>query len=492
MQFLKVFSRTLPQCRFRVLLTENVKIHHRFLSCQSTGRFQCMKEVEPDQKEKQNQEDNQTEFYDIVIAGGGMVGTAMACALGHNLMFEHQKMLLLESGSKPSFCNEPPGAYSNRVSALNPQTVELMKKLNVWNRIEDTRTKSVCRMQVWDACSDALITFDQGDLTISVAHIVENNITLGALTNRLDESNVEVQYNSRTKHIEFPTQEDASQLVKIQLDNGKFIETRLLIGADGNRSMIRESAGIKNVGWDYDQSGIVATLMLSEPVENTVAWQRFLPSGPIAMLPLTDTLSSLVWSIDHDKAKALVSMPEEEFVDAVNTAFWKDYESHDVVHTASNMVDNLLRLVNPDGSDFRQLPPSIIGVTEGSRARFPLGLGHASYYVKPRLALIGDAAHRIHPLAGQGVNLGFGDVISLTSKLAEALSVGGDIGSLLHLCKYETERQRHIVPIMATIDALKRLYSTDRPEIVLLRTVGLKLTNALQPLKNQFMVGASS
>ncbi|XP_033105378.1 ubiquinone biosynthesis monooxygenase COQ6, mitochondrial-like [Anneissia japonica] len=486
----KAFNRGVPLCRSSVLLIENLKRHNRFLSCFSAVRFQCVNESREEHTE--NEGNPASEFYDIVIAGAGMVGTGMACALGHNKMFEHQKILLLETGSKPTYSDDQPEAYSNRVCALNPQTVQLMEKIDAWQHIQEIRTKSVCRMQVWDACSDALITFDQGDLTISVAHIVENDVTLRALSKQLEKTKVEVQYNTKAKKIEFPSKVDPSAWVKIQLENGKFIETRLLIAADGNRSKIREAANINHIGWDYDQSGVVATLMLSEPVENTVAWQRFLPSGPIAMLPLTDTLSSLVWSVGHDRAKALVSMPEDQFVDAVNSAFWKEYESHEVVYTVSNVVDSLLRFVKPEGTGIRQLPPSIIGVSDGSRARFPLGLGHASYYVKPRLALIGDAAHRVHPLAGQGVNLGFGDVMSLTSILEEALSIGGDVGSMLHLCKYETERQRHIVPIMATIDGLKRLYSTDRPEVVLLRTVGLKLTNAIQPLKDQLMTGASS
>jgi len=161
------------------------------------------------------------------------------------------------------------------------------------------------------------------------------------------------------------------------------------IGADGHNSGVRQAAGIQNVSWNYDQSAVVATLHLSEATENNVAWQRFLPSGPIALLPLSDTLSSLVWSTSHDHAAELVSMDEEKFVDTINSAFWSDANHTDFIDSAGTMLQYAVGFLKPTKVSARQMPPSVAGVDAKSRVLFPLGLGHAAEYVRPRLALIG-------------------------------------------------------------------------------------------------------
>uniref|UniRef100_A0A7N5JRT5 Ubiquinone biosynthesis monooxygenase COQ6, mitochondrial n=2 Tax=Ailuropoda melanoleuca TaxID=9646 RepID=A0A7N5JRT5_AILME len=387
--------------------------------------------------------------YDVVVSGGGLVGAAMACALG----------------------------------------------FGAWDHICNMRYRAFRRMQVWDACSEALIMFDKDNLD-DMGYIVENDVIMCALTKQLEavSDRVTVLYRSKAVSYTWPypfTMADSSPWVHITLGDGSTLQTKLLIGADGHNSGVRQAAGIKNVSWNYDQSAVVATLHLSEATENNVAWQRFLPSGPIALLPLSDTLSSLVWSTSHEHAAELVGMDEEKFVDTINSAFWSDANHTDFIDSASSVLQSVVGFLRPTKVSARQLPPSVARVDARSRVLFPLGLGHAAEYVRPRLALIGDAAHRVHPLAGQGVNMGFGDVSSLVHHLSAAAFNGKDLGSMSHLTGYETDRQRHNTALLAATDLLKRFYSTSAAPLVLLRTWGLQATNAVSPLKEQIMAFAS-
>nr|CAD7586013.1 unnamed protein product [Timema genevievae] len=261
----------------------------------------------------------------------------------------------------------------------------------------------------------------------------------------------------------------------------------ITVGADGVSSKVRGALGAQYLTWNYGQMGLVATVRLSEPTENKVAWQRFLPTGPVALLPLTDELSSLVWSINSDEARRLLGLTNECFVDALNEALWKQYPRHPVVDTATRRLDNILDSLMLRSSAVRQLQPSVAEIEPDSRAAFPLAFGHSTRYVGAGVVLIGDAAHRVHPLAGQGVNLGFGDVKCLTELLAESVYSGQNIGSKSPLLCYETSRQRHNVSTMLAIDGLQKLYSTEAAPIVVLRSLGLQLTHALAPLKSAIM-----
>ncbi|XP_064514788.1 ubiquinone biosynthesis monooxygenase COQ6, mitochondrial isoform X2 [Pseudopipra pipra] len=348
-------------------------------------------------------------LYDVVVSGGGMVGSAMAAALGHDIHFHDKKIALLEAGPRKEY-DHMPDSYSNRVSSISPGSATLLSSFGAWDHVCSLRLKPFRRMQ---------------------------------------------------------------------------------IGADGHNSVVRKEAEIKNIEHQYDQSAVVATLHLSEATDNNVAWQRFLPTGPIALLPLSDTASSLVWSTSHEHASELLAMDEESFVDSINSAFWSNINHSDFIDTAGAMFRSAISLLKPSGTAVRQLPPSVAKVDPESRAMFPLGMGHATEYVQHRVALIGDAAHRVHPLAGQGVNLGFGDIACLAHHLSAAAFNGSDLGSLKHLLKFETERQRHNVSLIAATDLLKRLYSTRLAPLVLLRTWGLQATNALPPVKEQIMAFAS-
>lgn len=435
------------------------------------------------------------EVYDVIISGGGMVGAAMTCSLGMDPNLEGKKILLLEAGNK-KVMDKVPDTYSTRVSSISPGSATLLSSIGAWEHITNMRCKPYNKMQVWDACSDALITFDKENLQDEMAYIVENDIVVAALTKQLESlsDNVQVKYRSKVVKYAWPMPHQAAgsiPWVQVTLASGETVQTKLLIGADGPNSMVRRELGIPTVKWNYDQSAVVAVLHLSEPTENNVAWQRFLPTGPIAMLPLSDTESSLVWSTSHRLAEELLDMDEESFVDAINSAFWSNENQSELIETAGSLFRGALSAIMPSAGSPRQLPPSVAGIGPKTRVMFPLGMGHASEYIRHRVALIGDAAHRVHPLAGQGANLGFGDVACLTQLLSQAAFNGKDLGAIQHLLEYETERQRHNLPMMAAIDLMKRLYSTNVAPVVLLRTFGLQATNMLPTLKEQIMAFAS-
>ncbi|XP_014477633.1 PREDICTED: ubiquinone biosynthesis monooxygenase COQ6, mitochondrial isoform X2 [Dinoponera quadriceps] len=424
------------------------------------------------------------ENYDVIITGGGMIGTTLACSLANNHRLEGKKVLLLEGSDKQEYT--PQEQYSNRVVALNQQTRILLSSLGVWQHIEEVRYCPVKKMQVWDACSDAMITFNEDYLYNELAYIVENDLLLHAVNKQLSQKeNVTVIYNSKVAEIKLPN--TIERYTTIELKSGKQYRTRLLVGADGVNSLVRKAMGVVYPNWQYEQLGIVATLKLSEPTENVVAWQRFLPTGPIALLPLTDSLSSLVWSVTTKEAKKLLNVTEEEFVDKINEALWKVYPKNGIVESGMAALHQLLQTLSLQTGVYRQLPPSVASIVEGSRAAFPLGFGHASSYVRPGVVLVGDAAHRVHPLAGQGVNLGFGDVTELTKILAEATVNGCLLNDMMYLQRYETQRQRHNTPTMLTIDALHRLYQGTAAPIVLARSLGLQLVNAVPQVKKMLI-----
>ncbi|XP_025104972.1 ubiquinone biosynthesis monooxygenase COQ6, mitochondrial-like [Pomacea canaliculata] len=440
-----------------------------------------------------------SDVADVVIAGGGMVGAAMACALAYSNSFAGKRIVLLEAASdRGNFML--PDHFSNRTCALSPATVSLLSRFGAWQEIEKMRCWPVRRMQVWESCSNAMITFGQEELMEPLAFIVENDVILAAILKCLEQAPVSVNIRYRTSALSFqmPGLEASGKTrskhpwVTVSLPGGKEIKTPLLIGADGAQSAVRTAARFHTVGWNYKQTAVVATLQLSEITENTVAWQRFLPTGPIALLPLSNEHSSLIWTTTPEHADHLLKLSPDSFVDAVNDALWHDRDMDTFVNKAHSSFMGLLQSLIPAEVITRQLPPTVLGLGEGTRACFPLSLVHSSCYVRPRLALIGDAAHRLHPLAGQGVNLGFGDVSCLTSVLEDALSCGSDIGSLAHLLSYETKRQRNNLPVLATIDGLQRLYNTHLMPVVLLRSLGLSAVNAAESLKKLIVQRATA
>lgn len=359
--------------------------------------------------------------------------------------------------------------YSNRVSALNQGTVNLMHSIGVWNKITQIRFKPVRQLQVFDI-NGTNINF-MNETTEPVAYIVENDVILDALYNQLKElPNVKILNEVRVKNCKLPSKLESKALV--ELNTGKILSCNLLVGADGHNSLVRKEMQSSHINISYNQMGVVATLTLSEATPNDTAWQRFLPNGPVAMLPLTNDLSSLVWTTTPEHAKELLKMDTQHFVDSLNDAFYRQYKQSSIVKVALQGIESFL------GSDINtsvQYPPRVKKLINKSRAAFPLGFSHVSQYIARGAAIVGDAAHRIHPLAGQGVNLGFDDAKSLSEILGAACYRGAWLGEQNHLLMYERERLRKNLPIMLGVHGLQRLYQAENNPIVALRTIGLKV-----------------
>ncbi|KFD67676.1 hypothetical protein M514_08531 [Trichuris suis] len=400
--------------------------------------------------------------YDIAIVGGGMVGSAMACAAGTGNLLKSQSVLFIDSAKAAPLKQIPSPTYT----------------LGIWQEIWSARAQEVTRMVVWEDCSDAYITFAEKttatDERMPIAYIIENEVILHSLRNR------------------FP--DDLSGPVELTLDDGQVIRARLLVAADGYKSSAREVMGVHVVRFSYGQKCIVANLkLLPQGNGNHTAFQRFVRSGTLALLPLSSDMSSLTWANDEQTADRLMEMPENEFADVLNEALIERSNHSSLTNSAlmcANALWKMLPLVCQEQNvENDNQPPTIVSVEK--RAAIPLQFVHATHYYSDRSVLVGDAAHRVHPLAGLGVNLGFGDVQALSRVLEEAISVGEDIASSTYLRKYETIRQREVLPIALGCDALYRLYSTSVLPAVFLRSLGLNLVNKLPFLKNFFLDVAS-
>ncbi|XP_031550117.1 ubiquinone biosynthesis monooxygenase COQ6, mitochondrial-like [Actinia tenebrosa] len=351
------------------------------------------------------------DFYDVTIVGGGMVGGSLACALGMESSLSELKVLVLEAGPDKHYVL--PAKYENRVSSITPGSKSLLESLGAWDHICNMRMKPYKRMHVWDACGDGHIAFDTSQDVSSkteMAYIIENSVITAALDKQLKQldQNVEVKYNARIKNVIPPDpvwsmdKPEHNPWAGVELDDGSVIYSRLLVGADGVRSTVRGVMDTKYLTWSYGQFGVVATLELGEITENIVAWQKFLPTGPMALLPLSENMSSLVWTTTTEHAKTLVNLPEDAFIDAVNNGFWEDLDRSPLVETASKIGQAISSLFQPGGTlSGTQIPPSASKLVEGSRAMFPLGLGHSSHYVQPRIALVGCYTYK------KAVGMGF-------------------------------------------------------------------------------------
>ncbi|KRZ90475.1 Ubiquinone biosynthesis monooxygenase COQ6 [Trichinella sp. T8] len=246
------------------------------------------------------------------------------------------------------------------------------------------------------------------------------------------------------------------------------------IAADGSNSRIRSAMGVRTLQWNYDQKSIIANLKLiyANPEDSCTAWQRFVRTGPLAVLPLSNDQASLSWSCDDEFARKLMDMSETDFVDSLNIALCDQSSQNVVTNSTLDLMDTFFENVcNVKNRPTAIVPPTVVGVEK--RAAIPLSLVQPAHYVDHRVALIGDSAHRIHPLAGQGVNLGYADVQELANVIENAMMAGCDIGSMLHLREYETRRQREVIPIAFGCDALKKLYSHKFSPIVLARSLGV-------------------
>lgn len=299
-----------------------------------------------------------------------------------------------------------------------------------------------------------------------------------------------------------PQELDLSSYPRLTLSNSRTLTARLLIGADGLNSSVRTFAGIPSRGWDYDRHGVVATIKLAaddletRTTDKAIAYQRFLPNGPIALLALPDDYATLVWSTTPAEAARLKSLSDIDFAAMIDAAFRLDVVDLDYIsHLSSGQVSELewrtsiaSTTTTTKSSSLPPLPRRVTSVQPNSIASFPLRLRHADVYTAERIALIGDAAHTIHPLAGQGLNMGLGDVQTLVATIQYAVMHGMDIGSGFALERYGRERWAGNSRMMGVVDKLHWLYGVRSGPLVGLRGLGLKAVDAMGPLKG-FLMG---
>ncbi|VBB31018.1 unnamed protein product [Acanthocheilonema viteae] len=429
-------------------------------------------------------------FYDIIIIGGGMVGNAMACALGLNERFKSKKILVLDSAEiKAPIKNSP---YGNRVTAVSPPSVLLFQKLGIWDDLVDLRVKRVDRLQVWienisfvlnkdrridlnfisgpvvmDSCSHSSIKFAQPDATSEVAYMIENNAIIGFLSNRIKASCPNVAIKTKAKVVDCRSPSSLNEFAAVVLDDGTKLQTSLIvnIGADGARSMVRDMLKFRYTSWGYGQSAVVANLQVQ---------------------------AVMTWSTSTEHAEELLSLPPEEFVHELNEFLTTDIHQNSITNQFLSLTEQVLKGIFSVSEKPKLTFPTVISVYEDTRARFPLAFGHSYSYVIPRAALIGDAAHRTHPLAGQGVNLGWSDVKILLCCLEQCVIDGGDLGSLTYLSDYDTQAQRRNVPVQVICDWLNRLYLASSTPLILIRSLGLNTVDRFTPLKDLIVYRTST
>lgn len=359
-------------------------------------------------------------------------------------------------------------------------------------------------MQVWDGVTDARIEFDwppgSGGTDKVIAYMTENlNLTSGLMKRMNELGGVDIFDNSKVESINLGEETEDLDLREwpvVQLSGGQEIASRLLVGADGANSPVRSFAGIESRGWDYGRHGVVATLELEGDgwggQYSKTAYQRFLPTGPVAMLPMPGNYATLVWSTTPANAALLKKLSPKDFIALINSAFRLSPVDLAYLHTQEQGQHEELNwraqhtAINPE-----TIPQTVVGVQEGTVASFPLKLRHADTYIGERVALVGDAAHTIHPLAGQGLNQGQADVQSLVKTIQYAVSHGQDLGTQMWLEAYNSERYAANHVLMGVCDKLHKLYSVESGPLVPLRSMGLKAVNALTPLKSFFMEQAS-
>ncbi len=380
--------------------------------------------------------------FDLVIVGGGMVGLALAASLRKAPL----RIAVIESFPPPTSTEQ----ITNRVSALNLASQNLLTELGVWSNLTAIRATAYNDMEVWEKDSFAKIEFSGKNLGLThLGHIVENHLIQHTLwQNVLSQKNAEIL----TALPQTIAVTDSNAIMT--LNNGHMLSAKLIVGADGANSWVRKQADIPLVFRDYGHHALVCNVETEEPHQNT-ARQIFTGESILAFLPLHNAnLCSIVWSQPPKQAEYLTQCTEEEFNKALTVAF-----------------DGKLGLCQ----------------VKSARHSIPLTARYARDFAKKRIALVGDAAHTIHPLAGLGVNLGFQDVISLAQEIEKNLSMNMDIGEYRYLRHYERWRKTEAVKMLVAMQGLKDLFNGSNPIKKLVRGIGLSATNQLTPLKEQLI-----
>lgn len=384
--------------------------------------------------------------YDIIIVGSGIVGATAALMLAKN---PELNIAILEANAFPEkkWSSEN---YDHRVSAISLSSKKIFQEIKVWETMLNKRVSPYYNMQVWDEKTQGKIHFDCRDVNqASLGFIVEDSVMRSTLLEKMQQcSNIHLY--PQTKLINVDEQHHFLNLKTDQYD----FKAPLLIGADGANSTVRDLANISLKTWDYHHTAIV-TSVETEKSHDETAWQRFLTTGPLAFLPLKNlNTCSIVWSTLPNHAEALLAQSENDFSKTLADAF-----AHQL-----GEIKNIT-----------------------TRYHFPLKMRHAKNYVKNRIALIGDSAHTIHPLAGQGVNLGLLDAACLSETIAMALNKKRDFSSFATLRNYERFRKSHNLTMLAAVETFKKMFGNDNSLLKAFRSFGLKTADQNLFLKKFLM-----
>ncbi|MEE1921635.1 2-octaprenyl-3-methyl-6-methoxy-1,4-benzoquinol hydroxylase [Pseudomonas sp. 148P] len=386
---------------------------------------------------------------DLLIVGAGMVGSALALALQHSGL----EILLLDGSPLTVQRFDAEAPFEPRVSALSAASQRILERLGAWDGISARRASPYSDMHVWDGSGTGQIHFSAASVHAEVlGHIVENRVVQDGLLERLHDSEIGLLANARLERMRRSGDEWL-----LTLADGRNLRAPLVIAADGANSAVRRLTGCETREWDYLHHAIVTSVRCARPHQAT-AWQRFTDEGPLAFLPLSrdgrQDWCSIVWSTTPEQAERLMALPDDAFCAELERAFEG-------------------RLGEVLGAD--------------PRLCVPLRQRHAKRYVAEGLALIGDAAHTIHPLAGQGVNLGFLDAAVLAEVLLAAYERGERLADVRVLSRFERRRMPHNLALMAAMEGFERLFQADPLPLRWLRNSGLKWVEQMPEAKALFV-----
>ena len=387
------------------------------------------------------------EHFNIVVVGAGVTGLTVAALLAQSNSNERLTLTVVDAEERAHY--SPDSDVGLRVSAIASGSAALLDSVGAWSAVRAARICAYDRMRVWDESSTAessdALRFDAAEFgEPQLGFIVENLLLQDAILSVLDQEDVELLFATRIESL-LPNKGGH----RLKLQDGRQVDADLVIGADGARSFVRNSVAIETEDRAYDQSAFVTHLRAEKSHRNT-AWQRFLASGPLGILPLPDGRISVVWSTHEEQAQWAMSAADDELGAALS-----------------------------DASDY------VLGAltVAGPRAVFALRALHAKNYVQAGIALIGDAAHAVHPLAGQGANLGLQDAATLADVVTAALSNGEHPGDRPVLRRYERARKGPNAAMLHFMTGLNRLFATDSALLKELRTIGMRLFNRSGPIR---------
>ena len=386
---------------------------------------------------------------DVVIVGAGIVGQTLALALAQQVNTKALKVAVIDAQSSLELESTEADVFSPRVSAISAASQSAFESVGAWEHIE--RMQPYSSMQVWEQDGFGAIDFSAEEIHLAaLGHIIENNqITHGLYQATKAHENIQVLLGSAIEQMQY-----IDNSYQLQLENGSIVIAKLLVGADGANSFVKAQLGFAQTFWDYDHTAIVANVHTQNAHEQT-ARQAFTSAGPLAFLPLSDQQQcSIVWSQDTEAAKTLLAMPDGDFCKALGVA-----------------ID-------------MQLGPCELTT---QRFSYPLRMRYAKQWVDESVALIGDAAHTIHPLAGQGANLGIGDAMALAQNIEQSLADNKPFNSKQSLRKYERHRKAEAQKVIASMEGFKQLFSGNDPIKKFVRNIGLSAANKINPVKQFFI-----